>query len=225
MATNFFKKSTGRRVTVAAAAFAACLTMSPLVFAQTTYTGVDDNGGTFTFVDSSGDRTVSSSGSLTATGGNASTGGQIGGGALDITNGDLVNRGTTTATGGKVLTTTSSTATAGDGIRISGDIHNYGSLNANGGDVDTGSLSGHAEAYGSAGITTTGGTLFNHAGTITAIGGMGYDHKGYGGNAIEAYALVNSAAINVTGGYSTMAIDPAAIFIPTMAVNTLKLLL
>lgn len=204
MASNVFKRRTGRRVSVAAATFAACLTMTPFLYAQASYNGVTDNGGAFTHTDGSGDWVVNAGGSLSATGGNATTGGDIGGGALDITNGDLVNRGTTTATGGKVLDTTASTATAGDGIHVSGDIHNYDTLTARGGDVDTGSGPVDASASGATGIKTVTGTLFNHSGVITATGGEGFDHMGYGGNAIEAYALENSAVINVTGGYSTM---------------------
>ena len=215
MANTLFKKSSGRRVTVAAAAFAACLTMSPLVFAQTTYTGADNVSGAGQFDTSlTGDYTVNSGSTFDVKGGNALPPASTpavpyyGEGALSI-NGSFTNRGSSQIGGGDAgdstfVITNGQTGYGGTGLEVSGDVHNYNLLDVVGGRSENCSSNSVAQSWGGTGLNAVNGTLYNHAGTITATGGIGYNHSARGGTAVEAKDLVNSAAIDATGGYSTM---------------------
>ena len=213
MANDVFKKSSGRRVSVAAAAFAACLTMSPVLFAQTSYTGTDNVSGPGVFDTTiTTDHTVNNGSTLNVQGGSAlptgATGTFYGGGALKI-NGDFRNNGISTIEAGvggenPYKASTSRPAYGGTGMEVDGDVYNSGDLQVTGGLSETDSGNTTIVSNGGTGLKALNGTIYNQAGVITAEGGMGYNHSARGGHGIEAKSLNNSAVINTTGGYSTM---------------------
>ena len=189
MATNFLKKSSGRRVTVAAAAFAACLTMSPMVFAQSSYTGADNVSAAGQFgTNLTTDYEVGNGNTFDATGGGAlppgatPTGSYYGEGALHV-DGSFTNRGTAQIIGGDAgnpsnFVNVGQSGLGGAGVEVTGDIHNYNSLDVTGGRSENSSANSIPLSYGGTGLKASNGTLFNHAGTISAAGGIGWIHSG-----------------------------------------------
>ena len=164
-------------------------------------TGGDGNG--------NGSKSISSSGSLTITGGEKDSltaqGGSSGNGGSGISsNGSLtISGGTVNATGcngssgiiSNYITISGGTvnATGGNGIWSDGvTTISGGTVNATGGDG----------SYGGDGIISTGVTI--SGGTLNAKGGNGKD--GYGGDGIRSSSggvTISGGTVNATGGNST----------------------
>ena len=147
----------------------------------------------------SGDSGISSSGSLTISGGeNDSLTAQGGSGGDVIYGGDgitssgslTISGGTVTATGGN---STDSVGSGGSGIySVSGDVTISGSstVTANGG---SGTISGGSGIYSVSGDVTISG------GTVTANGGSGKDgHGGYGISSSDV--AISGGTVNANGG-------------------------
>ena len=139
----------------------------------------------------SGANGISSSGSLTISGGTVTANGDDGGSGISSRGGVTISGGSTvTANGG------SGTISGGDGISSSGSVTISGgsTVTANGG--NGGSL------VGGDGIRSGGGLTVSD-GTVTAKGGNGDSKDGYGGDGIRSGGVVTISGntVNAAGGY------------------------
>ena len=139
----------------------------------------------------SGANGISSSGSLTISGGTVTANGDDGGRGISSNGGVTISGGSTvTANGG------SGTISGGDGICSSGGVTISGgsTVTANGG--NGGSL------VGGDGIRSGGGLTVSD-GTVTAKGGNGDSKDGYGGDGIRSGGVVTISGntVNAAGGY------------------------
>ncbi|MFQ9667320.1 MAG: hypothetical protein ACLRUY_04720 [Faecalibacterium prausnitzii] len=134
---------------------------------------------------------ISSSGSLTISGGTVTANGDDGGRGISSSGSVTISGGSTvTANGG------SGTISGGDGICSSGGVTISGgsTVTANGG--NGGSL------VGGDGIRSGGGLTVSD-GTVTAKGGNGDSKDGYGGDGIRSGGVVTISGntVNAAGGY------------------------
>ena len=133
---------------------------------------------------------------LTLKGDNHLTGGNGGSGANGISSsGSLtISGGTVTATGGD---STSSVGSGGSGIySVSGDVTiSGGTVNANGGDGKNGSGGGSEDGDGGSGIFSFDRVAIS-GGTVEAAGGVG--KNGSGGNGIISYDIDLSGSLELT---------------------------
>ena len=139
----------------------------------------------------SGANGISSSGSLTISGGTVTANGDDGGRGISSRGGVTISGGSTvTANGGN------GTISGGDGICSSGGVTISGgsTVTANGG--NGGSL------VGGDGIRSGGGLTVSD-GTVTAKGGNGDSKDGYGGDGIRSGGVVTISGntVNAAGGY------------------------
>ena len=139
----------------------------------------------------SGANGISSSGSLTISGGTVTANGDDGGRGISSNGGVTISGGSTvTANGG------SGTISGGDGIWSGGGVTISGgsTVTANGG--NGGSL------VGGDGIRSGGGLTVSD-GTVTAKGGNGDSKDGYGGDGIRSGGVVTISGntVNAAGGY------------------------
>ena len=139
----------------------------------------------------SGANGISSSGSLTISGGTVTANGDDGGRGISSSGSVTISGGSTvTANGG------SGTISGGDGICSSGGgtISGGSTVTANGG--NGGSL------VGGDGIRSGGGLTVSD-GTVTAKGGNGDSKDGYGGDGIRSGGVVTISGntVNAAGGY------------------------
>ena len=139
----------------------------------------------------SGANGISSSGSLTISGGTVTANGDDGGRGISSSGSLTISGGSTvTANGG------SGTISGGDGICSSGGVTISGgsTVTANGG--NGGSL------VGGDGIRSGGGLTVSD-GTVTAKGGNGDSKDGYGGDGIRSGGVVTISGntVNAAGGY------------------------
>ena len=139
----------------------------------------------------SGANGISSSGSLTISGGTVTANGDDGGRGISSSGSVTISGGSTvTANGG------SGTISGGDGICSSGGVTISGgsTVTANGG--NGGSL------VGGDGIRSGGGLTVSD-GTVTAKGGNGDSKDGYGGDGIRSGGVVTISGntVNAAGGY------------------------
>ena len=139
----------------------------------------------------SGANGISSSGSLTISGGTVTANGDDGGRGISSSGSVTISGGSTvTANGG------SGTISGGDGIWSGGGVTISGgsTVTANGG--NGGSL------VGGSGISN-GGSLTVSDGTVTAKGGNGDSKDGYGGDGIRSGGVVTISGntVNAAGGY------------------------
>ena len=138
----------------------------------------------------SGANGISSSGSLTISGGTVTANGDDGGRGISSSGSVTISGGSTvTANGG------SGTISGGDGIWSGGGTISGGStVTANGG--NGGSL------VGGDGIRSGGGLTVSD-GTVTAKGGNGDSKDGYGGDGIRSGGVVTISGntVNAAGGY------------------------
>ena len=139
----------------------------------------------------SGANGISSSGSLTISGGTVTANGDDGGRGISSSGSVTISGGSTvTANGG------SGTISGGDGITSNGGVTISGgsTVTANGG--NGGSL------VGGSGISN-GGSLTVSDGTVTAKGGNGDSKDGYGGDGIRSGGVVTISGntVNAAGGY------------------------
>ena len=139
----------------------------------------------------SGANGISSSGSLTISGGTVTANGDDGGHGIYSRGGVTISGGSTvTANGG------SGTISGGDGICSNGGVTISGgsTVTANGG--NGGSL------VGGDGIRSGGGLTVSD-GTVTAKGGNGDSKDGYGGDGIRSGGVVTISGntVNAAGGY------------------------
>ena len=139
----------------------------------------------------SGANGISSSGSLTISGGTVTANGDDGGRGISSSGSVTISGGSTvTANGG------SGTISGGDGITSNGGvtISSGSTVTANGG--NGGSL------VGGSGISN-GGSLTVSDGTVTAKGGNGDSKDGYGGDGIRSGGVVTISGntVNAAGGY------------------------
>ena len=149
------------------------------------------SGGTVTANGDDGGRGISSSGSLTISGGTVTANGDDGGRGISSSGSVTISGGSTvTANGG------SGTISGGDGICSSGGVTISGgsTVTANGG--NGGSL------VGGDGIRSGGGLTVSD-GTVTAKGGNGDSKDGYGGDGIRSGGVVTISGntVNAAGGY------------------------
>ena len=139
----------------------------------------------------SGANGISSSGSLTISGGTVTANGDDGGRGIS-------SSGSVTISGGSTVTANSGSGTisGGDGIWSGGGVTISGgsTVTANGG--NGGSL------VGGSGISN-GGSLTVSDGTVTAKGGNGDSKDGYGGDGIRSGGVVTISGntVNAAGGY------------------------
>ena len=138
----------------------------------------------------SGANGISSSGSLTISGGTVTANGDDGGRGISSSGSVTISGGSTvTANGG------SGTISGGDGICSSGGVTISGgsTVTANGG--NGGSLVG-GDGIRSGGVTVSDGT-------VTAKGGNGDSKDGYGGDGIRSGGVVTISGntVNAAGGY------------------------
>ena len=139
----------------------------------------------------SGANGISSSGSLTISGGTVTANGDDGGRGISSSGSVTISGGSTvTANGG------SGTISGGDGITSNGGvtISSGSTVTANGG--NGGSL------VGGDGIRSGGGLTVSD-GTVTAKGGNGDSKDGYGGDGIRSGGVVTISGntVNAAGGY------------------------
>ena len=139
----------------------------------------------------SGANGISSSGSLTISGGTVTANGDYGGSGISSSGSVTISGGSTvTANGG------SGTISGGDGIWSGGGVTISGgsTVTANGG--NGGSL------VGGDGIRSGGGLTVSD-GTVTAKGGNGDSKDGYGGDGIRSGGVVTISGntVNAAGGY------------------------
>ena len=158
----------------------------------------------------SGANGISSSGSLTISGGTVTANGDDGGSGISSNGSLTVSGGTVTANGGNGG---SGGGNGGDGITSNGGvtISSGSTVTANGGRGEDGS--------GGSGISN-GGSLTVSDGTVTAKGGNGDSKDGYGGDGIRSGGgvtisgnTVNAAGGNggKVGGYGICSFDRVAI--------------
>ena len=139
----------------------------------------------------SGANGISSSGSLTISGGTVTANGDDGGRGISSSGSVTISGGSTvTANGGN------GTISGGDGISSSGSVTISGgsTVTANGG--NGGSL------VGGDGIRSGGGLTVSD-GTVTAKGGNGDSKDGYGGDGIRSGGVITISGntVNAAGGY------------------------
>ena len=139
----------------------------------------------------SGANGISSSGSLTISGGTVTANGDDGGRGISSSGSVTISGGSTvTANGGN------GTISGGDGICSNGGVTISGgsTVTANGG--NGGSL------VGGDGIRSGGGLTVSD-GTVTAKGGNGDSKDGYGGNGIRSGGVITISGntVNAAGGY------------------------
>ena len=138
----------------------------------------------------SGANGISSSGSLTISGGTVTANGDDGGRGISSSGSVTISGGSTvTANGG------SGTISGGDGICSSGGVTISGgsTVTANGGRGEDGS--------GGSGISN-GGSLTVSDSTVTAKGGNGDSKDGYGGDGIRSNGVtISGNTVNAAGGY------------------------
>ena len=155
------------------------------------------SGGTVTANGDDGGRGISSSGSVTISGGSTVT---ANGGNGTISGGDgICSNGGVTISGGSTVTANGGNGgrlVGGDGIRSSGGVTISGgsTVTANGG--NGGSL------VGGDGIRSGGGLTVSD-GTVTAKGGNGDSKDGYGGDGIRSGGVITISGntVNAAGGY------------------------
>ena len=153
------------------------------------------SGGTVTANGDDGGRGISSSGSVTISGGSTVT---ANGGSGTISGGDGIwSGGGVTISGGSTVTANgrSGTISGGDGIRSDGGVTiSGGTVNATGGNGGT--------ISGGDGIRSGGGLTVSD-GTVTAKGGNGDSKDGYGGDGIRSGGVVTISGntVNAAGGY------------------------
>ena len=154
------------------------------------------SGGTVTANGDDGGRGISSSGSVTISGGSTVT---ANGGSGTISGGDgICSSGGVTISGGSTVTANggSGTISGGDGICSSGGVTISGgsTVTANGG--NGGSL------VGGDGIRSGGGLTVSD-GTVTAKGGNGDSKDGYSGDGIRSGGgvTISGNTVNAAGGY------------------------
>ena len=138
----------------------------------------------------SGANGISSSGSLTISGGTVTANGDDGGHGI-------YSRGSITISGGSTVTANgrSGTISGGDGIRSDGGVTiSGGTVNATGGNGGT--------ISGGDGIRSGGGLTVSD-GTVTAKGGNGDSKDGYGGDGIRSGGVITISGntVNAAGGY------------------------
>ena len=140
----------------------------------------------------SGANGISSSGSLTISGGTVTANGDDGGSGI-------YSRGGVTISGGSTVTANGDdgTISGGDGICSSGGVTISGgsTVTANGG--NGGSIGGGSGIYSNGSVTISGGT-------VTAKGGSGED--GYGGDGIRSISggvTISGGTVTANGGNST----------------------
>ena len=149
------------------------------------------SGGTVTANGDDGGRGISSSGSLTISGGTVTANGDDGGRGISSSGSVTISGGSTvTANGGN------GTISGGDGICSNGGVTISGgsTVTANGG--NGGSL------VGGDGIRSGGGLTVSD-GTVTAKGGNGDSKDGYGGDGIRSGGVITISGntVNAAGGY------------------------
>ena len=149
----------------------------------------------------SGANGISSSGSLTISGGTVTANGDDGGRGISSSGSVTISGGSTvTANGGN------GTISGGDGICSSGGVTISGgsTVTANGG--NGGSL------VGGDGIRSGGGLTVSD-GTVTAKGGNDDSKDGYGGDGIRSGGVVTISGntVNAAGGYGICSFDRVAI--------------
>ena len=133
----------------------------------------------------SGANGISSSGSLTISGGTVTANGDDGGHGI-------YSRGSITISGGSTVTANgrSGTISGGDGIRSDGGVTiSGGTVNATGGNGGT--------ISGGDGIRSGGGLTVSD-GTVTAKGGNGDSKDGYGGDGIHSNDIDLSGSLELT---------------------------
>ena len=139
----------------------------------------------------SGANGISSSGSLTISGGTVTANGDDGGRGISSNGGVTISGGSTVTANGE-----SGTISGGDGIWSGGGVTISGgsTVTANGG--NGGSL------VGGDGIRSGGGLTVSD-GTVTAKGGNGDSKDGYGGDGIRSGGVVTISGntVNAAGGY------------------------
>ena len=141
----------------------------------------------------SGANGISSSGSLTISGGTITANGDDGGSGIYSRGGVTISGGSTVTANGE-----SGTISGGDGICSSGGVTISGgsTVTANGG--NGGSIGGGDGICSSGGVTISGGS------TVTANGGDGQD--GYGGDGIRSSSggvTISGGTVTANGGNST----------------------
>ncbi len=140
----------------------------------------------------SGANGISSSGSLTISGGTVTANGDDGGHGIYSRGGVTISGGSTVTANGE-----SGTISGGDGICSSGGVIISGgsTVTANGG--NGGSIGGGSGIYSNGSVTISGGT-------VTAKGGSGED--GYGGDGIRSISggvTISGGTVTANGGNST----------------------
>ena len=138
----------------------------------------------------SGANGISSSGSLTISGGTVTANGDDGGHGIYSRGGVTISGGSTVTANGR-----SGTISGGDGIRSDGGVTiSGGTVNATGGNGGT--------ISGGDGIRSGGGLTVSD-GTVTAKGGNGDSKDGYGGDGIRSGGVVTISGntVNAAGGY------------------------
>ena len=147
------------------------------------------NGGSSSYggdgITSSGSLTISG-GTVTATGGDSTSSVGSGGSGIFSSGGVTISGGTVNATGG------SSGSDSGDGVTVSG-----GTVTANGGDGGSGSGS-----HGGNGIYSSGGVTISSGSTVTANGGDGEDGSGGRGITSNGGVTISGGTVTATGGKS-----------------------
>ena len=139
----------------------------------------------------SGANGISSSGSLTISGGTVTANGGHGGNGI-YSNGSL------TISGGSTVT-----ANGGNGGNVSGDgICSNGGVTISGGSTVTANGGNGGSLVGGDGIRSGGGLTVSD-GTVTAKGGNGDSKDGYGGDGIRSGGVVTISGntVNAAGGY------------------------
>ena len=178
------------------------------------------NGGSSSYggdgITSSGSLTISG-GTVTATGGDSTSSVGSGGSGIFSSGGVTISGGTVNATGGSSgsdsgdgVTVSGGTVTAnggdskdgdggsgGYGISSSGVAISGGTVTANGGDGGSGSGS-----HGGNGIYSSGGVTISSGSTVTANGGDGEDGSGGRGITSNGGVTISGGTVTATGGKS-----------------------
>ena len=154
------------------------------------------SGGTVTANGDDGGRGISSSGSVTISGGSTVT---ANGGNGTISGGDgICSNGGVTISGGSTVT-----ANGGNGTISGGDgICSNGGVTISGGSTVTANGGNGGSLVGGDGIRSGGGLTVSD-GTVTAKGGNGDSKDGYGGDGIRSGGVITISGntVNAAGGY------------------------
>ena len=154
------------------------------------------SGGTVTANGDDGGRGISSSGSVTISGGSTVT---ASGGNGTISGGDgICSNGGVTISGGSTVT-----ANGGNGTISGGDgICSNGGVTISGGSTVTANGGNGGSLVGGDGIRSGGGLTVSD-GTVTAKGGNGDSKDGYGGDGIRSGGVITISGntVNAAGGY------------------------